>query len=110
MPKTPAQIQAPSQLFEVVTLDTPIRRGEVTVETITLRKPRAGELRGVSLTDVLQMDVNALNRVLPRISQPALTESEVMNLDPADLVQIGGVLSNFLLTRKMKGEMDKPAS
>lgn len=96
--------------FEKITLDTPIHRGETLIDVITLRKPRAGELRGVSLTDVLQMDVNALNRVLPRISQPALTEAEVMNLDPADLVQIGGALSNFLLTRKMRGEMDTPES
>lgn len=104
----PAAQQQPQQQFEKVTLDTPVKRGEEVINVITIRKPRSGELRGVALTDVLQMDVNALNKVLPRITQPSLSEMEVMNLDPADLVQIGTALSGFLLSRKLRGEMESP--
>lgn len=89
---------------ETVQLDTPIQRGEQTISEIQLRKPMSGELRGVALTELLQMDVAALTRVLPRISQPALTEPEVAKLDPADLVQLGGVVSSFLLPRRVKAE------
>ncbi|WP_247392571.1 phage tail assembly protein, partial [Ralstonia pseudosolanacearum] len=42
-----------------ITLDTPITRGEQTISTITVRKPGAGELRGVSLMDLMRMDVTA---------------------------------------------------
>jgi len=108
--KAKEQTQQPQQQFEKVTLDTPVKRGEEVINVITIRKPRSGELRGVALTDVLQMDVNALNKVLPRITQPSLSEMEVMNLDPADLVQIGSALSVFLLSRKMRGEMENPES
>lgn len=89
---------------EEITLDTPIQRGEKAIEKISLRKPTAGELRGLALTDVLQMQVDALVKLTPRISNPALTEPEMRNLDPADLVQIGGAVAGFLLTKRAKGE------
>ncbi|MDT3735550.1 MAG: phage tail assembly protein [Denitratisoma sp.] len=82
-----------------IALDTPIARGETTIASVTIRKPKAGELRGVTLTDLLQMDVTALTRVLPRITEPTLTEAEVANLDPADLTQMGTAVAGFLLPR-----------
>lgn len=88
---------------ETVELDTPIQRGEQTFTQLELRKPAAGELRGVSLADLLQMNVDALTTVVPRISQPSLTAQEVGQMDPADLVQIGGAVAGFLLTRRAKG-------
>lgn len=91
-----------------ITLDTPIKRGENDITEIALRKPAAGELRGVTLTDLLQMDVSALTKVLPRISEPSLTESEVARMDPADLVQIGGVVAGFLLPRAALAEAGLP--
>lgn len=87
---------------DTVELDTPIKRGNKSLGTITVRKPRAGALRGTSLTDLLNMDVQALTRVLPRITDPALTEHELNNLDPADLVQLGTAVSGFLLAKRFK--------
>jgi Phage tail assembly chaperone proteins, E, or 41 or 14 len=86
-----------------ITLDTPLERGDTPITTLTLRKPRSGELRGVALTDLLQMDVTALQTVVPRISTPMLTKADMANLDPADLVQIGTVVAGFLLTKEAKG-------
>ena len=83
----------------VITLDEPIRRGEQTFTEVRLRKPKAGELRGTQLVNLLHMDVAALEIVLPRITQPTLTKMEVANLDPADLTQFGVEVSGFLLTR-----------
>lgn len=83
----------------VVVLDQPIVRGETTIEQITLRKPNAGELRGITLSDLLQLDVNAIVRVTPRISQPTLTEAELRAMDPADLVDVGGKIAGFLLKK-----------
>ncbi len=53
---------------EPITLEESIQSGDQTITAITLRKPAAGELRGVSLTDLLQLDVIALQKVLTRIS------------------------------------------
>ncbi|WP_455928912.1 phage tail assembly protein [Pseudomonas fluorescens] len=85
-----------------VTLDTPIRRGTTTIDSITLRKPNSGELRGVSLSDLLQIDVDSLVKVIPRISNPTLTAVEVTSMDPADLFALGAKVSGFLLQKSMK--------
>ncbi|NWD56284.1 phage tail assembly protein [Pseudomonas veronii] len=85
-----------------VFLDTPIRRGTTTIDSITLRKPNSGELRGISLAELLQMDVNSLIKVLPRISTPTLTAVEVSTMDPADLFALSTKVSGFLLQKSMK--------
>lgn len=82
-----------------VILDTPIKRGDSEITSIELRKPVSGELRGLSLTDLLQMDVNAMHRVLPRISIPSITEAEAAALDPADLLQLSAKVASFLLPK-----------
>lgn len=97
-------------MSKTITLDTPIKRGDKDIAEIALRKPSAGELRGVTLTDLLQMDVVALTKVLPRISEPALTEVEVARMDPADLVQLGGAVAGFLLPRAALEEAGLPAN
>jgi hypothetical protein len=92
-----------------ITLDTPLVRGEQTLSTVTIRKPAAGELRGVKLVDLLQMDVTALTVVLPRVTTPALTAQDVARLDPADLVQMGSAVSDFLLPRAAKADLSPTA-
>lgn len=87
-----------------VTLDTPIQRGALTIDKVTLRKPTAGELRGVSLAELLQMKVDALQTVLPRITQPMLHKQDMTSLDPADLVNLGAVVVGFLLTKEQKAD------
>lgn len=90
------------QTTKTITLDTPIKRGETSIESVEVRKPVSGELRGCNLTDLLQMDVVALTKVLPRITNPTLTEQEVARMDPADMLQMGTEVSGFLLPSRMK--------
>ncbi|MBI3727376.1 MAG: phage tail assembly protein [Burkholderiales bacterium] len=84
---------------KTITLDEPIKRGDTLITEITLRKPKAGELRGVSLVELGQMNVAALQQVLPRITTPILTAQDVANLDVADLVEIGSEVSLFLVKK-----------
>ena len=82
-----------------VQLDEPIQRGDLTISEIQLRKPKSGELRGVSLVDVANLDVMALQKILPRITTPTLTTVEVNNLELADLMQLGAEVAYFLATK-----------
>lgn len=91
-----------------VQLDTPITRGEQEITEVTLRKPDAGALRGTNLADLLQMNVDALVTVVPRISTPTLNSVEVQRMDPADLVQIGKEVAGFLLPKRLT-EPSQPA-
>ncbi|XXQ53571.1 phage tail assembly protein [Xenophilus aerolatus] len=85
-----------------ITLDTPIQRGATTIAEITLRKPNAGELRGLSLQRLHSADTDELLKLLPRISQPSLTPHECAQLDPADLSEAGGIVISFLLKKSIR--------
>ncbi len=82
------------------TLQEPIKRGKTTIDKVKLRVPKSGELRNLALADLLQMEVNALKVLLPRISSPTLTEQEITQLHPADLVQLGGKVISFLVPQE----------
>lgn len=88
-----------SRETQTVTLDEPIIRGNQKIATITLRKPKAGALRGVTLVDLGNLDVVALQRVLPRISTPTLTEQDVANMELCDLLELGSKVAGFLQTK-----------
>ncbi|MBH1520799.1 phage tail assembly protein [Stenotrophomonas maltophilia] len=85
-----------------ITLDYPIQRGEQVIATIKLRKPNAGELRGIKLVDLLQIDVSAVAALLPRITEPTLTTADVNKLDPADLVAIGTLAAGFFVPKAQR--------
>lgn len=88
--------------YVMIQLDVPIQRGEKSITEIQLRKPNAGELRGVTLVDVSNIDVMALQKVLPRITQPTLTPQEISNLDLADMMSIGIEVASFLAKKALR--------
>jgi hypothetical protein len=80
-----------------VTLLKPLKRDDEEVKSVTLREPIGGDLRGLKITDILQMDVTAMTKLLPRVTSPALAPDEVGQLCPADLLSLaGGVVSFFV--------------
>lgn len=87
-----------------ITLEQPIKREGGDITELTLRKPNSGELRGLSLFDLLQMDVNALCKLAPRIAQPTVTEADLHQLVPGDLVQLATEVSGFLLPKSAREE------
>ncbi len=100
-----SKLQLPdSPNLKTVDLDEHIKRGNTLIASIDIRKPNAGELRGVSLMDVAQMDVSALRKVLPRITSPSLTDTEIGNLSLSDIMQCGVIVAGFLLTKQQKAD------
>lgn len=55
-------------------------------KTVELREPKAGELRGLKLADIVQLDTSAMVTLIPRISN--LTSRDVENLGAADLTKV----------------------
>jgi len=99
---TAAPAENPNE--KIVELDGHIVRGNQVITSVSLRKPMAGELRGVSLVDLMQMEVLALRKVLPRITTPTLTDHEIGRMDPADLLQCGVAVAGFLLQKSAREE------
>lgn len=115
MSKTETQDDSVTQLsnfemapkFESIELDEPVVRGSQKITSIQLRKPRAGELRGVSLQALAELDVTALQRLLPRITIPPLTTNEVADLDLADITAMGVKVGTFLLKKADRESLTK---
>jgi hypothetical protein len=92
-----------------VTLTAPVdRKGGPAITSVSLRRPDVGALRGLKLTDVLQMDVNAMLRLLPRVSTPALLPDEVATLDPADFLTLAGTVVGFFMTAEQLAAAELP--
>jgi hypothetical protein len=79
-----------------ITLSSPIINGKTEITKITIRKPLAGDLRGVKLLNFVDADIDSLAKVLPRISTPTLSEQDVYNMDLADLTNVVVEMSGFL--------------
>ncbi|MDG2513211.1 phage tail assembly protein [Sphingobium yanoikuyae] len=90
-----------------VTLDAPVIRGEQKIDTVQVRMPHGGELRGLSLSALLNLDYGALETLLPRITIPPLTKPEVAALDPSDLIQLGSEVMDFLLPKAAKAALSQ---
>lgn len=84
-----------------VVLDSPIIRGNTTITEVTVRKPQSSALRGIRLQALIEMDVDSIMTVLPRVTTPALSKTEIMLMEPADLIQLGMELVTFLLPKSV---------
>lgn len=86
-----------NQKTRTVPMQPAIQRGDKQIDSVELRCPNAGELRGLSLFDLMRLDAASLCSLIPRISSPALTKEEMATLHPANLVNLGTAVTGFLL-------------
>ena len=77
-----------------VTLRDPLSVGGKKIDSIHIREPKAGELRGIKLIDVMQMDVAAYEMLLPRITEPALSIEQVRDLSVGDMMAFMDTVGN----------------
>lgn len=99
--------------LKLVVLVEPITRGETKIPEIALRKPGAGELRGISLLQLQRLDVASILTLLPRITIPPITDHEANAISLEDLNQCAAEIQDFFLTpqqREMAAEMLKNLS
>lgn len=97
---TPSTAAAdPANTHEAVTLSSGTRRGDTLIRAVVLRQPTAGELRGTNLLDVMQMNVDAMLKLIPRISTPTLHEPELARLDPADFTALATKVIGFFVPK-----------
>lgn len=89
-----------------IPLDKPIPRGDTIITHVQLRRPLAGELRGINLAALIrEMDYAALEVLLPRVSTPTLTRADVAILDPADLAALAAEVILFFVPSAAMAEM-----
>ena len=82
--------------IKTAVLVEPIENGEgKTITEIQLRKPFAGEMRGLSFSNIMQLDVDSMVTLIPRISE--LTERQMINLDPINMPPLFTTVASFFV-------------
>ncbi len=88
-----------------ITLNFPIKRGEQIIDKISLNEPTLFNLKGLHLSEILQMKTQESATLIARIATPALTADEVQKMDLSDFVNIAvGVTAIFAAVDKNKNE------
>jgi len=82
--------------MEKLTLKKPLKNGKDKITEINIKSPNAGALRGLSLTDLADLKVDAILKVIPRITDPIITEEQAEALSFGDLIAVGGALAKFI--------------
>lgn len=85
-----------NETSQIVTLNTPILRGDKQITEITVNKPTVPALKGLKMFDVLQMDVDSLQVLLPRVTQPVLHKADFATMEVADFTELSAVAVGFL--------------
>ena len=78
--------------------ETGFERGNDTITKVRLRKPTAGELRGISIQDVMRGDTGTIITILPRISDPVMTANDAESLEAQDIAEATGAVMGFFMT------------
>ena len=81
---------------KIITLTNPITRGENQITEITVNKPTVPALKGLKMFDVLQMDVDALQVLLARVTTPVLHKSDFVTMEVADFTELAAGAFGFL--------------
>ena len=87
-----------------VALETPLMRGETEIAELALRKPKSGDLRGISIGKLGILEYDEVRTLLPRITIPPITGEEVDQIEVADMTELGGAISDFLFTARRRAE------
>ncbi|WP_343611101.1 phage tail assembly protein [Novosphingobium sp.] len=91
-----------------VKLSEPIKRDNgVTIDTLTLRRPNAGELRGLNVNGLVNGDIESLIALTPRIAMPTVGPHEAAALDILDIGEIGGAIYGFFTKKTAAPETDQ---
>lgn len=82
---------------QTLNLNSPIVRGDKEITSITLHKPNVSAARGLSMRALLDMNMDAITAILPKISDPQIASQEIEKMDVVDLLQAGILIASFFL-------------
>lgn len=94
-----------SPVNKTITLSAPVKVDGKEVSEVSLRCPKTGELRGLMLSSVLQMETSAMLRLLPRITMPPLTESQIADMPPSDFLEMTKAAVLFFMNPSQLAEV-----
>ena len=89
---------------KTIPLEQPIPRDGGELAVLRLRRPVSGDLRNLSMARLGQLDFDELRKLLPRISMDGVIAEEVDAMSVADMMEIAGEVTDFLVPRRRMDE------
>ncbi len=89
---------------KMVKLSTALNIDGKETDEITLRCPKTGELRGLMLANVMQMETSAWLKLLPRIAP--VTEAQVADLPPSDFFALVKEGVGFFISKEQIAQIE----
>lgn len=90
-----------------ISFKTPITRGNQVFEAVEVREPLAGDLRGLSMAQVFNMDTDAIIKLSARITSPAILEHEIAALSLGDFTAIALAIVGYLNDENLDNSLKK---
>lgn len=78
-----------------IKLIKPLTFGETTIPELVLRRPTAGDLRGIKMQAIGELEVDTILKMAQRLSTTPLAPTTLDDLDPADLLVLGAEIAGF---------------
>lgn len=82
----------------MIKLTKPLTFGETTTTELILRRPTAGDLRGIKMQAIGELEVDTVLKLAQRLSTTPLAPTTLDDLDPADLLVLGAEIAGFFAT------------
>jgi len=89
---------------KTVTLSNAVTIDGKETRKIALRCPKTGELRGLMMASVLQMEAGAVMRLLSRITVPPMSEAQLADLPPVDFMEMTKAAIGFFVKADLEAE------
>ncbi len=90
-----------------VNLVRPLQNGTATISSITLTEPTVGHLRGLKLSDVLQMDINSHLTLWSRINAEGLSASQLSDLSMVDVTVLSSKTMLFFVSAQQAAQIEE---
>lgn len=97
----------PAAAWATLILQHPIQREGGPITSLALRKPKAGELRGLNIQNLMVGDVTAVITLLPRIAVPIITAHEASQLEAEDIAEAAGTIMLFFMSSGQKAMVEE---
>lgn len=78
-----------------VSLKKPVKHGDSSISRVIVCEPTESSLRGLTLTDVLKLDSEALRILIPRLTTPTLHANHTAALCAADRLRLALAIQSF---------------
>lgn len=92
---------------KTIKLINPLKRGTKEFKEVTINKPNVNSLKGLTMLNVLNADVDSIRTLLPRVTNPVLCAADFNTMDITDFTELTtGVIGFFVKSEATETETE----